>query len=46
MDVRKLGRLLGTVAFALLLTGCFKVNMDVEVSPENTVSGKGCRCCR
>ena len=39
MDLRRLGRLLGTVAFALLLTGCFKVNMDVEVSPENTVSG-------
>ena len=39
MDVRRLGRLLGTVAFALLLTGCFKVNMDVELSPENTVSG-------
>jgi hypothetical protein len=39
MNVRKLGRLLGMAAFALLLTGCFKVNMDVEVSPENTVSG-------
>ena len=39
MNVRKLGRLLGMVAFALLLTGCFKVNMNVEVSPENTVSG-------
>ncbi len=39
MNGRKLGRLLGMIAFALLLTGCFKVNMDVEVSPENTVSG-------
>jgi len=40
MKVRRLGRLLGVCAFALLLSGCFKVNMDVEVSPENTVSGK------
>lgn len=39
MNVRRLGRLLGVCAFALLLSGCFKVNMDVEVSPENTVSG-------
>jgi hypothetical protein len=39
MNGRKLGWLLGMIAFALLLTGCFKVNMDVEVSPENTVSG-------
>jgi hypothetical protein len=39
MNVRRLGRLLGACAFALLLSGCFKVNMDVEVSPENTVSG-------
>lgn len=39
MNVRRLGRLLGMAAFALLLTGCFKVNMDVEVSAENTVSG-------
>src|SRR4026208_2032632 len=39
MKVRRLGRLLGVCAFALLLSGCFKVNMDIEVSPENTVSG-------
>jgi hypothetical protein len=39
MKVRRLGRLLGVCAFALLLSGCFKVNMNVEVSPENTVSG-------
>jgi len=39
MNVQRLGRLLGACAFALLLSGCFKVNMDVEVSPENTVSG-------
>jgi hypothetical protein len=39
MKVRRLGRLLGVCAFALLLSGCFKVNMNVEVSTENTVSG-------
>ena len=39
MNVRSLGRILGSGALALLLAGCFKVNMDVEVSPENTVSG-------
>jgi phosphatidylinositol mannoside-binding LppM-like protein len=39
MNVRTLGRILGSGALALLLAGCFKVNMDVEVSPENTVSG-------
>jgi hypothetical protein len=39
MNVRRIGRLLGVCAVALLLSGCFKVNMDVEVSPENTVSG-------
>ena len=39
MNVRRLGRLLGMSALAWLLAGCFKVNMDVEVSPENTVSG-------
>jgi phosphatidylinositol mannoside-binding LppM-like protein len=39
MNVRRLGRLLGLGALALLLAGCFKVNMNVEVTPENTVSG-------
>lgn len=39
MKARRLGRPLGVCAFALLLSGCFKVNMNVEVSPENTVSG-------
>lgn len=39
MNARMLGRLLGFGAMALLLAGCFKVNMDIEVSPENTVSG-------
>jgi hypothetical protein len=39
MKARTLGRILCVGALALLLAGCFKVNMDVEVSPENTVSG-------
>jgi hypothetical protein len=39
MNVRVAGRLLALGSMALLLAGCFKVNMDVEVSPENTVSG-------
>jgi hypothetical protein len=39
MHVRVAGRLLALVAMTLLLAGCFKVNMDVEVTPENTVSG-------
>jgi hypothetical protein len=39
MKARTLGRILCGGALALLVAGCFKVNMDVEVSPENTVSG-------
>lgn len=39
MHRRRLGRLSACGALVLLLAGCFKVNMDVEVSPENTVSG-------
>jgi hypothetical protein len=39
MHTRKLGRLVGSGALVLLLAGCFKVDMDVEVSPDNTVSG-------
>ena len=39
MKARRLGRLLGVGAVALLLTGCLRVNLDVEVTPENTVSG-------
>jgi hypothetical protein len=39
MKVRVAGRLLAIGAMALLLAGCFRVNMDVEVTPENTVSG-------
>lgn len=31
--------MLGGVALALLLSGCFKVNLDVEVTADNTVSG-------
>jgi hypothetical protein len=39
MNGRTLGRLLGVLALALVLTGCFKVDMDIEVTPENDVSG-------
>jgi hypothetical protein len=39
MRVRAAGRLLAIGALALLLSGCFRVNMDMVVSPENTVSG-------
>ena len=39
MNVRRLGRILGAGALALLLAGCFKVNMDIDVTPENTVTG-------
>lgn len=39
MIVRAAGRMLALGALALLLAGCFRVNMDVEVTPENTVSG-------
>jgi hypothetical protein len=39
MNARKLGRFLGTGALTLLLAGCFRVNMNVDVTPENTVSG-------
>ena len=39
MRARRLGRLLGGAAIALLLAGCFKVNMDLEVAADNTISG-------
>jgi hypothetical protein len=39
MRTRRLGRVLGATSLALLLAGCFRVDMDVEVSPEDTVSG-------
>lgn len=39
MNARRLGRFLGMGALALLLAGCFRVNMNIDVTPENTVSG-------
>ena len=39
METRRIWRLLGGAAIALLLAGCFKVNMDLEVAADNTVSG-------
>jgi hypothetical protein len=39
MNGRTIGRVLGVLALALVLGGCFRVDMDVEVSPENDVSG-------
>jgi hypothetical protein len=39
MNARGLRWILGCGAMALLLAGCFKVDMDVEVAPDNTVSG-------
>ena len=39
MQARRIGRLLGSTAMALLLAGCFKVDMDLEVAANNTVSG-------
>jgi hypothetical protein len=39
MQARRIGRLVGSTAMALLLAGCFKVDMDLEVAADNTVSG-------
>ena len=39
MRASSVKRLLGIGAMALLLTGCFRVNFDIEVSPEDTVDG-------
>jgi len=39
MQARRVGRLLGGAAIALLLAGCFKVNMNLEVAADNTISG-------
>lgn len=39
MKTRRFWRLLGSAALALLLAGCFKVNMDLDVAADNTVSG-------
>ena len=39
MRTRRLWRVLGSAALAVLLAGCFKVNMDLDVTADNTVSG-------
>lgn len=39
MRARRVGRLLSGAAIALLLAGCFKVNMNLEVAADNTISG-------
>jgi hypothetical protein len=39
MQARRVGRLLGSAAIALLLAGCFKVDMNLDVAADNTVSG-------
>jgi hypothetical protein len=39
MGTRRTWRVLGSAAIALLLAGCFKVNMDLEVAADDTVSG-------
>ncbi|HEX4941844.1 MAG TPA: hypothetical protein VFW51_04860 [Actinomycetota bacterium] len=39
MKTRRLWRVLGGAALAVLLAGCFKVNMDLDVTADNTVSG-------
>lgn len=37
--IRTHGRWLAVASLALLLSGCVRVDMELEVSPENTVSG-------
>jgi len=39
METRRIWRALGGLAIALLLAGCFKVNMNLDVATDNTVSG-------
>ncbi len=39
MKTRRFRRVLGSGALAVLLAGCFKVNMDLDVTADNTVSG-------
>src|SRR5918992_1187426 len=39
MKTVRVRRALGSAALALLLAGCFRVNMDREVPPKNTVWG-------
>ena len=39
METRRIWRVLGSLAIALLLAGCFKVNMTLHVAADDTVSG-------
>jgi len=39
METRRVRRALGSLAIALLLSGCFKVNMNLDVAADDTVSG-------
>jgi hypothetical protein len=39
METRRIRRALGSLAIALLLAGCFKVNMNLDVATDDTVSG-------
>jgi hypothetical protein len=39
MKSRRFWRVLGSAALVVLLAGCFKVNMDLDVTADNTVSG-------
>jgi hypothetical protein len=39
MKTRRFWHVLGSAAIALLLAGCFRVNMDLDVTADNTVSG-------
>jgi hypothetical protein len=39
METRRIRRALGSLAIALLLSGCFKVNMNLDVAADDTVSG-------
>lgn len=39
MKTRRFTRVLGSAALAVLLAGCFKVDMDLDVTADNTVSG-------
>src|SRR5688572_32506219 len=39
MRTRRFGRVLGSGVLAVLLAGCFKVDMDLDVTADNTVSG-------
>jgi LppM domain len=39
MQTRRIRRALGSLAIALLLAGCFKVNINLDVAADDTVSG-------